>query len=58
MNSVTALSHFEKVWLWVVDDKKLCWYQCSVCYCVISCLVMPFGDVCVLKTQYNSVLEL
>jgi len=42
-----ALSRFEKVWLLIVDDKKLCWYQCGVCNCVISSLVVPFGDVCV-----------
>lgn len=51
---MAALSRFEKVWLWIVDDKKLCWYQCSVCNCVISRLVIPFGDVCALKSQYNS----
>jgi hypothetical protein len=58
VRSVTALSRFEKVWLWIVDDKKLRWYRCSVCNCVVSCLVIPFGDVCAFKSQCNSLLEL
>jgi hypothetical protein len=36
MNSVTDLNHFNKVLVWIVDDVKLCWYQCSVCNCNIS----------------------
>ena len=54
LNSVTAMSRFEKVWLWIVHDIKLCWYQCSVCNCVISSFVVTYGDVCLLKTQYNN----
>jgi len=57
VNSVTAMSRFGKVWLWIVDDKELCWYHRSVCNCVIS-FVIPFGNVCVLKSQYTSLLEL